>query len=122
MLHALRQDLTYAIRSFSKTPTLTATIVVSIAFGIAANTTVFSIVNELLIRDMPVRDPARLYIIEPGGRPSASLPEYQDFRDQTRDVFEGLAAHSLIPVAANMSAAGTRTGFGACSSRGITSR
>jgi hypothetical protein len=74
MPHSLRQDLTYAIRSFLKAPTLTVTIIVSIAFGIAANTTVFSVVNELLIKDMPVRDPARLVIMEPGGRPSTSLP------------------------------------------------
>jgi predicted permease len=107
MPHSLRQDLSYALRSFSKTPAVTATIVVSIALGIAANTTVFSIVNELLMKDLPVGDPARLYIMEPGRRPSASIPAYLEFREQTGQVFEGLAAHSLFPVAANLSAGGS---------------
>ncbi len=103
MLPSLRQDVAYAIRSFLKTPALTATIIISMALGIAANTAVFSIVNELLIRDLPVRDPARLCVMEPAGRPSSSIPVYLDFRDQTGQVFEGLAAHSLFPVAANIS-------------------
>jgi predicted permease len=107
MPHSLRQDLTYALRSFSKTPAVTATIIVSIALGIAANTTVFSVVNEVLIKDLPVRDPERLYIMEPGRRPSDSIPAYLEFRDQMSQVFEGLAAHSLFPVAANLSAGGS---------------
>ncbi len=103
----MRQDLSYALRSFAKTPAVTATIIVSIALGIAANTTVFSIVNEVLIKDLPVGDAERLYIMEPGGRVSGSLPAYLDFRDQTGQVFEGLAAHTLFPVAANLSAGGS---------------
>jgi predicted permease len=106
MLASLRQDLLYAVRSFSKAPALTSAIIISIALGIAANTAVFSIVNELLIKDMPVREPGRLYVMEPARHPSSSLPAYLEFRDQTRRVFEGLAAHSLFPVAANISTGG----------------
>ncbi len=104
MLSSLWMDVTYAVRSFLKTPSLTVTIIISIALGIAANTAVFSIVNELLVRDLPVRDPSQLHVMEPAGRPSSSIPTYFDFRDQTDSVLEGLAAHSLIPVAANISA------------------
>ena len=103
MFSSLRQDLTYAVRSFSKSPALTATIILSIALGIAGNTTVFSIVNELLMRDLQVRDPQNLYVMETGGSPSTSIPTYLDFRDQTGQLLEGLAAHSLFPVAANFS-------------------
>jgi predicted permease len=106
MLTSVRQDLVYAVRSFSRTPALTAAIVFSIALGIAANTAVFSVVNELLVKDMPVYDPARLYVVEPARQPSTSLPAYLEFRDQTHEVFEGLAAHSLFPVAANISSGG----------------
>ncbi len=106
MSSSLWMDVTYAVRSFRKTPSLTVTIVVSIALGIAANTVVVSIVNELLIRELPVRDPSQLYVMEPAGRPSSSFPAYLDFRDQTDNIFEGLAAHSLLPVAANISAGG----------------
>ena len=49
MLSALRQDAGYAVRSFLKVPGLTAAIVVSIGLGIAANATVFSMVNALLL-------------------------------------------------------------------------
>ncbi|MGD0578247.1 MAG: ABC transporter permease [Bryobacteraceae bacterium] len=107
MLDSLRQDLTYAIRSFAKTPALTATIVVSMALGIGANTTVFSIVNELLITIVPVRDPERLFVMTRGQAPSCSIPAYLEFRDQTRQVFEGVTAHSLIPAAANVRAGGS---------------
>jgi putative ABC transport system permease protein len=106
LLSSLRLDVTYAVRSFLKTPSLTVTIIISIALGIGANTMVFSIVNELLVRDLPVRDPSQLYVMEPAGRPSSSFPAYLDFRDQTDNIFEGLAAHSLIPVAANISTGG----------------
>ena len=106
MFDSLRQDLTYAVRSFSKTPALTATIIVSMALGIGANTTVFSIVNELLIKSVPVRDPARLFVMSRGEAPSCSIPAYLEFRDQAREVFEGVAAHSLFPAAANIRAGG----------------
>jgi predicted permease len=106
MMDSLRQDLTYAVRSFARTPALTVVIIISIGLGIAANTTVFSIVNELLIRDIPVRDPGRLFVLEPGAQPSSSIPAYLEFRDQTGGAFEGLAAHSLLPVAANISTRG----------------
>ena len=106
-MDSLRQDFTYAVRSFARTPALTAVIIISIGLGIAANTTVFSIVNELLIRDIPVRDPGRLFVVEPGARPSSSFPAYLEFREQTGGVFEGLAAHSLLPVAANLSTSGS---------------
>ena len=106
MFRSLCQDVTYAVRSFSEDPALTAVIIVSIGLGIAASTTVFGIVNGLLIRELPVRDPGRLYIMEPGGSPSTSIPAYRAFRDRMAPVFEGLAAHSLLPVAANLSAGG----------------
>ena len=122
MLSSLRLDVTYAVRSFLKTPSLTVTIIISIALGIAANTVVFSIVNELLVRDLPVRDPSQLYVMEPAGRPSSSIPVYLDFRDQTDSIFEGLAAHSLLPVAANIAAAAERSASGACLFRATTFR
>jgi predicted permease len=91
------QDLKYAARAFAKAPGFTAVVVVSIALGIAANTTVFSIVNGLLLGSLPVREPDRLAGFAEGR--TFSYPDYQDYRDGTAEVFEGVsAAFPLIPV------------------------
>jgi predicted permease len=85
------QDARYALRTFSKTPGFTAAIIVSVALGIAANATVFSVANGLLWGALPVRDPGNLLVFSEGR--SFSYPDYVDYRDQTSKVFEGLAAH-----------------------------
>ncbi len=88
---SLLQDARYALRSFSKTPGFTAAIIVSVALGIAANATVFSVANGLLWGVLPVKDPSRLLIFSAGR--SFSHPDYLDYRDQTSQVFEGVSAH-----------------------------
>jgi predicted permease len=85
------QDARYACRTLSKTPGFTAAIVVSVALGIAANATVFSVASGLLWGVLPVKDPGRLVVFSEGR--SFSYPDYVDYRDQTSRVFEGLAAH-----------------------------
>ena len=106
MLSSLRQDVGYAVRSFLKVPGLTAAIVVSIGLAIAANATVFSMVNALLLKDLPVREPERLYALARGNGATFSYPDYRDFRDQSAGVFEGVAAHCPF-VPANLNAGGT---------------
>jgi hypothetical protein len=96
LLDALAKDASYAFRLFRKSPGFTAAVVVSIALGIAANTTVFSIVNALMLGSLPVREPARLMSFNEGT--SLSYPDYIDYRDQTKDVFEGVCANfPLVP-------------------------
>jgi predicted permease len=105
VLSSLRQDVAYALRAFGRIPGLTAAIVVSIGLGIAANTTVFSMINALLLRDLPIREPNGVLAIATEGG-TFSLPDYLAFRDQSKSVFEGLAAH--FPFApANLNAGGT---------------
>ena len=100
----LRQDLTFAFRTLRKNPGFTAVVAVSIALGIAANTTVFSMVNATLLGALPIRDPRGLFVFS-GGR-TFSYPDYLDFRDQCAGVFDGLAAH--FPLApANLASGGT---------------
>ena len=105
MLNSLRKDIVFAARFFARTPGPALAVVVSIGLGIAANTVVFSMVNELMLRDMPVRDPDRLRVVI-ANEGASSYPEYQDFRSQSGAVLEGLAAHMSIPIAANISASG----------------
>src|SRR5260370_14382618 len=95
-IERLRQDLRYAFRMLRKSPGFTAAVVVSIALGIAANTTVFSIVNALLLGSLPITAPERLLKFNEAD--SFSYPDYVDYRDQTQDVFEGVSAHfPLVP-------------------------
>ena len=90
-IDTLLQDVTYAVRTFRKSAGFTAAVVFSIALGIAANTTVFSIVNAVLLGALPVRQPDRLLTFSQGN--SFPYPDYLDYRDQTKDVFEGLSAY-----------------------------
>jgi predicted permease len=66
------QDLRFAIRSLRATPIVTAVAVVSLALGVGANTAIFSIVNGLLLRPLPVKDPDRLALMT-GGIPTYPL-------------------------------------------------
>ena len=106
MLRSFHQDVAYAVRSYLKVPGLSAAIVVSIGLGIAANATVFSMVNALLLRDLPVRDPDRVFGLARGNASTFSYPEYREFRDQSQGVFDGLTAHFPF-VPANLNAGGT---------------
>jgi len=96
-MRTLVQDLTYAARSFAKTPGFTVMVVLSIALGIAANTTVFSIVNGLLLSSARVGDPGSLYSLNEGN--TISWPDFKDYRDQTTGkVFEGVTGFfPLVP-------------------------
>ena len=68
LVDELRQDVRYAARSMRKTPGFTAAAIVSIALGIGANTAIFSLMDAVLLRAMPVRDPHQLYFLahDPG--------------------------------------------------------
>lgn len=99
-MRTLIQDLHYAARTFSKSPGFTAVVIISIALGIAANTTVFSVINGLMLSSAPVGDPDTLFMLNDGN--SFSWPNYADYRDQTAGkVFDGVAAFfPLVPASA----------------------
>lgn len=93
-------DLRFAWRSHLSHPGFTLTALLTLALGIGVNTAVFSIVNALLLRPLPVSSPEQLVEVytsdaevQPYG--STSYPDYRDLRDQNT-VFSGLAAHSLM--------------------------
>jgi predicted permease len=87
-----------------KSKAFTAVAVLSLALGIGANTTIFSLVNATLLRQLPVADPAGLVYVYSGtaGDPFSRLsyPDFADMRDQNQ-VFEGLAAFGGISASLN---------------------
>ena len=92
-------DLRYGLRMIAKAPGFTVLAVLALALGISANTTIFSLINGVLLRPLTgVKDPDRLAEVytsdySSGLYGSSSYPDYVDFRDQS-DVFENLAAFS----------------------------
>src|SRR5688572_25363660 len=100
MMDSWLQDLRYAIRAMLKSPSFTAVAILSLALGIGANTSIFSVVNTLLLKPLPYRSPERLAQVflqreEPGkGLESSELWSYPKFvalRDHN-EVFEQVAA------------------------------
>ncbi len=64
VVDVLTQDLRYALRRLWKSPAFTAVVTLSLALGIGANTALFSLVDSLLLRSLPVREPDRLVQIQ----------------------------------------------------------
>ncbi len=91
------QDLRYALRMLVKNPGFTAVAIVALALGVGANTAIFTVVNTVLLRPLPYKDPDRLVMVFEDSRahgfprdvPTAA--NYIDWRDQNQ-VFESMAA------------------------------
>ncbi len=102
-------DLRYAVRGLLRTPTFAVTAMLSLALGVGANTAIFSLVDQVILRPLPVKRPRELVVLkspgprtgwahsdEPGGVSSFSYPMYKDLRDQNQ-VFDGLLATFNFP-------------------------
>ena len=101
-MEQLWSDVRLAARVLAKSPGFTAVAVLSLALGIGANATIFSLLNALLLRPLPGRDPARLvtvYTSDFSGPlfAQSSYPDYLDFRSQSQ-AFDGLAAYAPQPL------------------------
>jgi predicted permease len=88
----LIRDLRHAARMLRRTPLFTAAAIMMLALGIGANTTVFTFVENILLRSLPVRDPQQLVVLNWGEMTNISYPNYVDFRDRNT-VFSNLAAY-----------------------------
>src|ERR1700685_1929908 len=94
---AISNDIAYTLRGFRRTPLFTAVAVISLAFGIGANTAIFSLLDQVLLRRLPVKNPDQLVLLTTrgshygnnSGQNSLSYPMYKDFRDHNQ-VFSGM--------------------------------
>src|SRR5213080_2231049 len=103
-------DLRFSARSFRRSPSFTATTVLSLALGIGATTAVYSLVDQVILHALPVRDPGRLVLVDWKGIQLAdtfgswNLMSYPLCRDlqQHDDVFDGVFCRVLTTVTLSM--------------------
>src|SRR6266550_5405828 len=97
-MHTLLKDIRYGIRMLARTPGFTLVAVLSLALGIGVNTTVFSLLDAVILRSLPVHNPDQMVNIatrEAGGAPhyDFSYPLYAGLRDHN-DVLSGMVAYT----------------------------
>jgi predicted permease len=101
-------DIRYALRTFRKSPVFVAVAVLSLALGIGANTAIFTLVDQVLLRLLPVKDPQQLVLLwdrgqhygSNNGPNKISYPMYEDFRDKNQ-VFSGMFCRDDIAFSLN---------------------
>jgi len=97
-MRTLLQDVRYALRMLAKAPGFTVVAVLTLALGIGANTAVFSVVNALILRPLPVERPGELvFLANARYGPSQSFPNYRDLRDRNQ-MFSGLVGYRMAPM------------------------
>jgi hypothetical protein len=84
------RDCAHGLRLLLRTPAFTAVAVISLGLGIGANTAIFSLMDRLMFRALPVREPNRLVEVGPGG---LSHPLYEELKERLTTV-EGLIGRS----------------------------
>ena len=99
----LWQDFRFGVRMLGKSPGFTIVAVLTLALGIGANTAIFSVVNSVLIRSLPVKEPRQLVFLSnpdnqgmeqgfgDGNRDFLTYPEFQEL-SKNNEVLSGLAA------------------------------
>ena len=101
------RDFTYALRSLRRTPGFSAVAIVSVAFGIGANSAIFTLANGLIFRPMPVPHASQVMVVQSQLRGESlggllqyspvSYPDFVDLRDHNRS-FSGLTASEYTPL------------------------
>ncbi len=107
-LQAVLQDLRYAVRNMPRNPAFASAAVLSLALGIGANTALFSILDGLLLRSLPVHDPGRLVELQDTTVPRFNYFGYEALRSHAR-LLSGVAGIMYLPRNAEISERGNAT-------------
>ena len=99
----MTQNIRYALRTLAKQPAFAAIIIITFALGIGANTAVFSVLNAVLLRPLPFKEPEKIMALAPydvrvgadnvNDKSTCSYPDFLDWRAQNR-VFERVAVYT----------------------------
>ena len=99
----LGRDLRYAFRQFRRAPGFAAVAVLCLGLGIGVNTSIFGVINAVMLRPMPVAGPDRLVYVGRAAGPGWSYPDYRDVKARTH-ALSGLAV--TIPMESDLDADG----------------
>src|SRR5438105_15348358 len=99
-------DLKFVLRSLGRSPLFVLVALISLSLGIGANSAIFSLLDQVLLRSLPVKDPQRLVSMDWDGTFSGSArndhafsyPMYVGFREKTENIFAGVLARYAPPV------------------------
>ncbi len=96
-MHALWQDVRYGLRMLAKHPGFTAIAVLTLALGIGANTAIFSLLNQILLRQLPVKDPKELVLLRaPGVRTGHIWSDGDDSESFSYPIYKGLRDNNPV--------------------------
>ena len=100
-MEKLLQDIRYGLRQLLKHPGFAALAIISMSLGIGANTSIFSLVDTVLLRPLPVKNPSQLRQVYGTLHKGAdftlqSYLNYKEYRDRN-DVFSGMIGYRVVP-------------------------
>ena len=97
-MDTFRQDVRYAFRRLIKSPAFTVVALLTLALGIGANTAIFSVVNGVILRPLPYKDPQQIvgiYHMAEGRRAPMSGPNFTDVK-KLSETLQDVAAYTRI--------------------------
>src|SRR5450755_2191845 len=104
-MEILAQDLRFAIRTLRKSPAFAAAVILTLGLGIGANTAIFSLIDAIILRTLPVRNPGQLFFLEavgPRGTRESFSPEiFEEVRDHNQSM-SGVFAFDTIRLKATV--------------------